>query len=103
MKNSEEKKSGSENEIEKNLEQLNYPASEDIYNQEEKLENTDPEKITNEETIDKKEGEWNENTFNIDEKEKPEDDLDVPNNETEDEEEIDSEEEENNSYRKSYD
>jgi hypothetical protein len=36
MKNSEEKKPGSENEIERNLEKLKYPASEDIYNQEEK-------------------------------------------------------------------
>ena len=102
MKNSEEKKSGSENEIDRNLEQLKYPASEDIYNQEEKQKNIDPDNITNGKTIDQKEGEWNENSFNIDKEDKIGDNLDVPGSELDDtQEEIGSEDEENNYYSES--
>lgn len=102
MKNSEEKKAVNENEIEKNLEQLDYPASDDIYNQEEKLKNIDPDTITNGEAVDQKEGKWNENTFNIPKEEKLGDDLDVPGAELDDKQEkIGSEDEENNYYSKS--
>ena len=37
MENSEYKKDGTENEIERKLNELDYPANEDIYNQEEKV------------------------------------------------------------------
>ncbi|MEO8533223.1 MAG: hypothetical protein ABI441_05715 [Flavobacterium sp.] len=101
MKNSEETKTN-ENEIERNLEELNYPSSEDIYNKEDKLKNINPDDINTEESIDKKEGEWNENTFNIDKENKAGDDLDVPGSELDDtQEEIGSEDEENNYYSES--
>ncbi|MEN2402708.1 hypothetical protein GKZ90_0023180 [Flavobacterium sp. MC2016-06] len=96
MKNSEEK------EIEKNLNELDYPAKDDIYNKEQKLKNINPENIDNKKTIDQKEGEWNENTFNIDHKDKLGDNLDVPGSELDDQqEEIGSEDEENNYYSES--
>ena len=100
MKNPEEKIN--ETEIEKNLKELDYPANEDIYNNEEKIKNIDPENISTEETIDKKEGEWNENTFNTDNQNKTGEDLDVPGSELDDQqEEIGSEDEENNYYSES--
>lgn len=102
MINSEEKDQVDENEIEKNLEQLDYPSSEDIYNKEEKAKDIDPENISNGKAIVQKEGEWNENTFNIEKENKLGDDLDVPGSELDDQqEEIGSEDEENNYYSES--
>src|SRR4051812_47484883 len=97
MKNSEDK--ANEEQIEKNLNDLNYPAEDDIYNQEEKLKDINPENINTEKTIDEKEGEWNENTFNIEKEDLTGDYLDVPSSELDDEQEkIGSEDEENNYY-----
>ncbi|QSB28208.1 hypothetical protein [Flavobacterium sp. CLA17] len=102
MINSEEKDAIKEDQIEKNLEQLDYPASEDIYNKEEKTKDIDPDHITNGKTIDEKEGEWNENSFNIDKENQTGEDLDVPGSELDDQqEEIGSEDEENNYYSES--
>ncbi|RUT68874.1 hypothetical protein D0817_18350 [Flavobacterium cupreum] len=102
MINSEEKDAIKEDQIEKNLEQLDYPASEDIYNNEEKLKDIDPDHITNGKTIDEKEGEWNENSFDIDTEDKTGEDLDVPGSELDDQQEnIGSEDEENNYYSES--
>ena len=100
MKNFEDE--ASEEQIEKNLEELNYPAQDDIYNQEEKLKDINPENINTEKTIDEKEGEWNENTFNIDKEDLTGGDLDVPGSELDDDQEnIGSEDEENNYYSES--
>ncbi|MEO6174848.1 MAG: hypothetical protein ABIP27_06840 [Flavobacterium circumlabens] len=102
MIHSEEKDLLKEDQIEKNLEQLDYPASEDIYNKEEKIKDIDPDHITNGKTIDEKEGEWNENSFNIDKENQTGEDLDVPGSELDDQqEEIGSEDEENNYYSES--
>lgn len=102
MKNSEEKNTPTEKEIEKNLNQLDYPVNEDIYNQEEKLKNINLDNINTEKVIDQKEDEWNENTFNIDKEKKIGDDLDIPGSELDDkQEEIGSEDEENNYYSES--
>ncbi|MGO4773841.1 hypothetical protein ACEN2I_19500 [Flavobacterium sp. W22_SRS_FK3] len=80
--------------IEKNLENLEYPATEDIYNQEDKLENIDPEGISGERTISNMENhEWKQNSDKLG------NDLDVPGAELDDQqEEIGSEDEENNFY-----
>lgn len=102
MINSEEKNTANEKEIEKNLEELDYPASDDIYNQGEKIKNIDPDNITNGKTIDQKDGEQNKNSFNINNEDKLGDDLDVPGSELDDQqEEIGSEDEENNFYSES--
>ena len=99
MKNSEKKDTANENKIEKNLEQLDYPASEDIYNKEEKVKNINPDNITNEKTIDQTEEDQNKNNLNIDKEKQLGDDLDVPGSELDDDqEEIGSEDEENNFY-----
>jgi len=102
MENPQEKKTANENEIERNLDKLNYPPQEDIYNKEDKLENINPDSISTENAIDQKEGEWNENTFNIDKEDQPGNDLDIPGSELDDEQEnIGSEDEENNYYSES--
>lgn len=104
MKNLHEKKAINEDEIERNLNELDYPPKEDIYNQEEKIKNINPENINTEKSIDQKEGEWNENTFNIDidKEDITGNDLDVPGSELDDEQEkIGSEDEENNYYSES--
>lgn len=102
MENPQEKKTANENEIERNLDKLNYPPQEDIYNKEDKLENINPDSINTENAIDQKEGEWNENTFNIDKEDQPGNDLDIPGSELDDEQEnIGSEDEENNYYSES--
>jgi hypothetical protein len=99
MINSEEKKGPIEKEIKKNLNKLDYPENEDIYNKQKKVENINPENINTEKAIDQKEGEWNENTFNIDKEGKLGDNLDVPGSELDDvQENIGSEDEENNYY-----
>lgn len=93
MINSEDKNSVNENEIEKNLEELDYPASEDIYNHENKQENIDLEEISTDETIIPKDHEWKQNSDKLG------NDLDIPGSELDDEqEEIGSEDEENNFY-----
>jgi len=102
MENPQEKKTANENEIERNLDKLNYPPQEDIYNNEDKLENINPDSINTENAIDQKQGEWNENTFNIDKENQPGNDLDIPGSELDDEQEnIGSEDEENNYYSES--
>lgn len=80
--------------IEKNLENLDYPANEDIYNQEEKLEDIDPEGISGERiVINNDDHEWKQNSDKLG------NDLDIPGSELDDEqEEIGSEDEENNFY-----
>ena len=101
MINSEEKKSPDldqikDDQIEKNLENLDYPSNEDIYNQEEKLEDIDPEGISGERTViqnDNNDNEWKQNSDKLG------NDLDIPGSELDDEqEEIGSEDEENNFY-----
>ena len=85
-----------DDQIEKNLENLDYPANEDIYNQEEKLEDIDPEGISGERTViqnDNNDNEWKQNSDKLG------NDLDIPGSELDDEQEgIGSEDEENNFY-----
>lgn len=101
MKNSNKENDIKESEIIKNLEKLDYPAKDDIYNQEEKINGINPEKINTEEDIEPKEGS-NENILPIDKENKLGDDLDVPGSELDDQqEEIGSEDEENNYYSES--
>ncbi|TDO68790.1 hypothetical protein EV143_11910 [Flavobacterium chryseum] len=80
--------------IERNLENLEYPATEDIYNQEDKLEDIDPEGISGERIINQDNNhEWKQNSDKLG------NDLDVPGSELDDElEDIGSEDEENNFY-----
>ena len=93
MINSEDKNPIKENQIERNLENLDYPATEDIYNQEDKLEDIDPEDISGERIINQDNHEWKQNSDKIG------NDLDIPGSELDDEqEEIGSEDEENNFY-----
>lgn len=93
MIHSEDRNSEKENEIERNLEDLNYPASEDIYNREDKSEDLDPENISTDNTITQNGNEWKQNSDKIG------NDLDIPGAELDDEqEEIGSEDEENNYY-----
>ncbi len=92
MINSENKNTAKENEIERNLENMDYPASEDIYNQENK-EDLDPENISNDKTINQSNNEWKQNSDKIG------NDLDIPGAELDDQQEdIGSEDEENNYY-----
>jgi len=85
--------------IERNLENLEYPATEDIYNQEDKLEDIDPEGISGERTIisnDNYDNEWKQNSDKLG------NDLDIPGSELDDElEDVGSEDEENNFYSES--
>ncbi|KAF2081415.1 hypothetical protein [Flavobacterium sharifuzzamanii] len=93
MINSEDKNTARENEIERNLENLNYPSNEDIYDREDKLDDIDPENISTDKTIIKNNNEWKQNS------EKIGNDLDIPGAELDDDqEEIGSEDEENNYY-----
>ncbi|WP_035649588.1 MULTISPECIES: hypothetical protein [unclassified Flavobacterium] len=96
MINSEDKNTANEDQIERNLENLDYPANEDIYNQEDKLEDIDPEDISGERIINQNNHEWKQNSDKLG------DDLDVPGAELDDDqEEIGSEDEENNFYSES--
>ncbi|MEN2490442.1 hypothetical protein AAYQ05_21760 [Flavobacterium sp. B11] len=93
MINSEDKNTAKENEIERNLENLNYPANEDIYNREDKSEDVDPESISTDQTITQNGNEWKQNSDKLG------NDLDIPGAELDDQqEEIGSEDEENNYY-----
>lgn len=79
--------------IERNLENMNYDANEDIYNQEERLEDIDPQDISGERIVNNDNHEWKQNSDKIG------NDLDVPGSELDDEQEdIGSEDEENNFY-----
>nr|WP_199000100.1 hypothetical protein [Flavobacterium sp. ASV13] len=93
MINSEDKNPAKEDQIKKNLEELDYPSNEDIYNQEDKLEDIDPEDISTDKTINQENHEWKQNSDKLG------NDLDVPGSELDDDqEEIGSEDEENNYY-----
>jgi hypothetical protein len=96
MINSEDNNPIKEDQIERNLENLDYPASEDIYNQEDKLEDVDPEDISGERIVNQDNHEWKQNSDKVG------NDLDIPGSELDDEqEEIGSEDEENNLYSES--
>ena len=86
-----------DDQIERNLEKLDYPADEDIYNQEDKLEDIDPEGISGERIINQDNNhEWKQNSDKLG------NDLDVPGSELDDQQEdIGSEDEENNYYSQS--
>ncbi|MBF4492640.1 hypothetical protein IRZ83_09455 [Flavobacterium sp. JLP] len=88
-----------DDQIERNLENLDYPANEDIYNQEDKLEDIDPEGISGERIINQDNNhEWKQNSDKLG------NDLDVPGSELDDEQEdIGSEDEENNFYSRGND
>ncbi|SHM10581.1 hypothetical protein [Flavobacterium chilense] len=93
MINSEDKNPAKEDQIKKNLEELDYPSNEDIYNQEDKLEDIDPEDISTDKIINQDNHEWKQNSDKLG------NDLDVPGSELDDDqEEIGSEDEENNYY-----
>lgn len=92
MINSENKNTAKEDQIERNLEDLNYPPNEDIYSQEDELD-IGAEDISNDRTINQNNHEWKQNSDKLG------DDLDVPGSELDDDqEEIGSEDEENNFY-----
>jgi hypothetical protein len=94
MINSEKRNETTEDRIERNLDKLDYPANEDIYNQDEELEDIDPDGISNERSLNiNNDNEWKQNSDKLG------NDLDVPGAELDDEqEEIGSEDEENNYY-----
>lgn len=82
-----------DDQIERNLENMNYDTNEDIYNQEERLEDIDPQDISGERIINNDHHEWKQNSDKIG------NDLDVPGSELDDEQEdLGSEDEENNYY-----
>lgn len=85
-----------DNQIERNLENMDYDANEDIYNQEERLEDIDPQDISGERIINNDNHEWKQNSDKLG------NDLDIPGSELDDQqEEIGSEDEENNYYSES--
>lgn len=82
-----------DDQIERNLENMNYDTNEDIYNQEERLEDIDPQDISGERIINNNNHEWKQNSDKLG------NDLDIPGSELDDQqEEIGSEDEENNYY-----
>ncbi|MDR7373017.1 hypothetical protein [Flavobacterium aquidurense] len=81
MINSEDNNPIKEDQIERNLENLEYPANEDIYNQENKLEDIDPEDISGEKIINQDNHEWKQNSDKLG------NDLDIPGSEPDDEQE----------------
>ncbi|MBK0370493.1 hypothetical protein [Flavobacterium agrisoli] len=88
-----------EEEIKENLDEMQYPSTEDIFHRGNKVDTVDPNKIPNNPDLQQKEGEWNENTFNIEKDDSLGSDLDVPGAELDDQQEkIGSEDEENNFY-----
>ena|SRR6218665_1978801 len=97
MINSEDKLDDiKDDQIEKNLENMDYPANEDIYNQEERLEDIDPQDISGERIVNNDNHEWKQNSDKIG------NDLHVPGSELDDtQEDIGSEDEENNYYSES--
>ncbi|MBF4467051.1 hypothetical protein [Flavobacterium sp. LC2016-12] len=96
MINSEDNNPIKEDQIERNLENLDYPADQDIYNQGDKLEDIDPQDISGERIVNQDNHEWKQNSDKLG------NDLDIPGSELDDEqEEIGSEDEENNFYSES--
>jgi hypothetical protein len=94
--NAENKKEVSENAIEKNLENLNYPATEDIFVRAEQEKAVDIESISNKKELENRPEIWDENTLPT---QGIGSDLDVPGSELDDaQEQIGSEDEENNFY-----
>lgn len=92
----EDKKKTSEKEIEQNLEKMNYPSSEDIFNQGKEESEINPEDISKNKSTDHRFGIMNEASF---EDVETGIDLDVPGSELDDvQENIGSEDEENNYY-----
>ena len=90
------KNQSSEKEIEKRLEDINYPATDDIYNKNKKELDINPEEISKKKTTENTFGKMNEESF---ENVKTGVDLDVPGSELDDaQENIGSEDEENNYY-----
>lgn len=93
MKNNKNPK---EADIKSKLEAMNYPASEDIYNQNKEEKQINPEDISKLKSTDTTPGKMNEKSF---EDVKTGIDLDVPGAELDDKQEnIGSEDEENNYY-----
>lgn len=91
-----DKKQNTEKEIKDNLDKMNYPASEDIYNKNKEEKDLNPEDITKIKSTDTLPGKMNEKSF---EDVKTGIDLDVPGAELDDvQENIGSEDEENNYY-----
>lgn len=75
---------------------VNYPPSEDIYNQDKEETEIDPEDISKTKISNENDGKYNEKNFNQD---KSGSDLDIPGSELDDDlEDIGSEDEENNGY-----
>ena len=97
MINSEDKRNQIKDaQIERNLENLDYPPNEDIFNQEENLEEINPDTISTDRTITQNDNEWQQNSDKLG------NDLDIPGSDLDDEqEEIGSEDEENNYYSES--
>ena len=94
-----EKIKSSEKEIEKRLEDINYPPTDDIYYRNKKEVDVNPEDISNKKTIENSIGKKNEESF---ENVKTGVDLDIPGSELDDvQENIGSEDEENNYYSES--
>ena len=84
--------------IDKSLTKLNYPESDDIYNQLKKESDIDPENPSKKKEVIKIDQipTWNEKNFNQDHSGK---DLDIPGSELDDDQEdIGTEDEENNGY-----
>lgn len=91
-----DKNKSSEKDIEKKLEDINYPPMDDIYNRNKKEVDVNPEDISNKKTIENSIGKMNKESF---EDAKTGVDLDVPGSELDDiQENIGSEDEENNYY-----
>ena len=84
-----------EKEIEKNLENINYPASDDIYSKDKQITNADVEKISTNDQLNTEENLKNEVTFDT---EQLGEDLDVPGAELDDEQENNGNEDEENNY-----
>ena len=96
--NAENKKDTSKSVIEKNLDKLKYPATEDIYVRSDQETAVDLDSISNKKELENRPEIWDENTL-------PTNgigsDLDVPGSELDDaQEQIGSEDEENNFYSK---
>lgn len=94
--NAENKKESSKSTIEKNLNKLEYPATEDIFVRAEQEKAVDIESISNKKELENRTEIWDENTLPT---KGIGSDLDVPGSELDDaQEQIGSEDEENNFY-----
>lgn len=74
---------------------LNYPPSEDIYNQGKKVMNLNPEDLSENKAPNEEKGSWNEKNFEDD---RSGGDLDVPGSELDDQQENSGSEDEENNY-----